>query len=45
MPSGEVAPSVGVVGIAPIWAGAGLHPEMDSTNAIVTACFIGTFQI
>ena len=44
IPSGEVAPSVGVAGIVPIWAKAGLNPEMDRTNAIVTACFIGTFQ-
>ena len=40
----SVAPSEGVVGIVPIWAKAGLNPEMDRTNATITACFIGTFQ-
>jgi hypothetical protein len=43
IPSAEVARSVGVVGIVPIWANAGLNPEMDITNAIITACFMGTF--
>ncbi len=43
MPRGEVAPSEGVAGIAPIWAKAGLNPEMNRTNAMVTACFIGAF--
>jgi hypothetical protein len=43
IPSGEVAPSVGVAGIVPIWAKAGLNPEMDRTNAIMTACFIDAF--
>jgi hypothetical protein len=41
IPSGEVASSDGVVSIVPIWAKAGLNPEMDRTNAITTACFIG----
>jgi hypothetical protein len=41
MPSGEVGPSVGIV---PIWADAGLNPEIDRTNAIITACFMGAFQ-
>lgn len=44
MPSGEVGLSVGVVGIVPIWANAGLNPEIDRTNAIITACFMGAFQ-
>jgi hypothetical protein len=44
IPSGEVAPSEGVAGIVPIWAKAGLNPEMDRTNATNTACFIGIFQ-
>jgi hypothetical protein len=38
-----VAPSVGVAGIVPIRAKTGLNPEMDRTNAIVTACFMGAF--
>lgn len=43
IPSGEVASSEGVAGIVPIWARAGLNPEMDRTTAIMTACFIGMF--
>jgi hypothetical protein len=43
IPSGEVASSEGVAGIVPIWAKAGLNPETDRMNAIMTACFIGTF--
>jgi hypothetical protein len=42
-PSGDVALSEGVAGIVPIWAKAGLNPEMDRTDAIITACFIGVF--
>ena len=45
IPSGEVAPSDGVTGIVPIWAKAGLNPEMDKTSATITAFFIGTFLI
>ncbi|MGA7806430.1 hypothetical protein [Bradyrhizobium sp.] len=41
IPSGEVTPSVGVVGIVPIWAKAGHTPEMDRTNTIMIARFIG----